>query len=128
MMNLSQTKLVGLTMELDLKAREYKILCDKLDNIKDNIINPNDDSLLEIKELFEKNHEEIININEKIRELKEKEETNQKDEQYSLENIFNKKTDSSKKIEKKEKSLVVQNKKNIIDRVIEKIKRFFKNS
>lgn len=24
MMNLNQTKLVGLTMELDLKAREYK--------------------------------------------------------------------------------------------------------
>ena len=30
MMNLSQTKLVGLTMELDLKTREYKKLCDKL--------------------------------------------------------------------------------------------------
>ena len=30
MMNLNQTKLVGLTMELDLKAREYKKLCDKL--------------------------------------------------------------------------------------------------
>lgn len=31
MMNLNQTKLVGLTMELDLKAREYKKLCDKLE-------------------------------------------------------------------------------------------------
>ena len=30
MMNLSQTKLVGLTMELDLKTREYKKLCDKI--------------------------------------------------------------------------------------------------
>ena len=35
MMNLSQTKLVGLTMELDLKTREYKKLCDKLDELKE---------------------------------------------------------------------------------------------
>lgn len=34
MMNLSQTKLVGLTMELDLKTREYKKLCDKLEKLK----------------------------------------------------------------------------------------------
>ena len=33
MMNLSQTKLVGLTMELDLKTREYKKLCTFLDLI-----------------------------------------------------------------------------------------------
>lgn len=33
-MNLSQTKLIGLIMELDLKTSEYKKLCDKLDELK----------------------------------------------------------------------------------------------
>ena len=46
MMNLSQTKLVGLTMELDLRTREYKKLCEKLDNLKADGINPNDESFL----------------------------------------------------------------------------------
>ena len=40
MMNLNQTKLVGLTMELDLKAREYKKLCNKLEQLKQSDINP----------------------------------------------------------------------------------------
>ena len=34
MMDLSQTKLVGLTMELELKAREYEKLCNKLEQLK----------------------------------------------------------------------------------------------
>ncbi|WP_304401820.1 hypothetical protein [uncultured Clostridium sp.] len=33
-LSLNQTKLVGLTMQLDLKAKEYKNLCEKLDIIK----------------------------------------------------------------------------------------------
>ena len=55
MMNLSQTKLVGLTMELDLKAREYKTLCDKFDKLKEKKIDPNDERLLVVKDLFQKN-------------------------------------------------------------------------
>ena len=55
MMNLSQTKLVGLTMELDLKTREYKILCDKLDELKEKRIATDDERLLVVKELFKKN-------------------------------------------------------------------------
>ena len=31
MMTLEQTELVGLTMKLDLKAKEFNILCDKLE-------------------------------------------------------------------------------------------------
>lgn len=70
MMNLSQTKLVGLTMELDLKTREYKKLCEKLDEIKEKGIDPNDKRLIKVKDLFQKNHNEIVEINRQIREIK----------------------------------------------------------
>ena len=129
MMNLSQTKLVGLTMELDLKTREYKKLCDKLDELKEKRIDPNDERLLVVKELFKKNHDDIVEINRQIKEVKEKEELKEKQklEQYNLENIFNKKNDTSKT--KKEENMdisVVQSKQNIFVRFIEKIKSFFK--
>ena len=129
MMNLSQTKLVGLTMELDLKTREYKKLCDKLDKLKENKIDPNDERLLVVKELFQKNHDDIVKINTQIKEIKETEELKEKQklEQYNPENIFNKKNDTSKT--KKEENMdisVVQTKKNLFTRFIEKIKSFFK--
>lgn len=129
MMNLSQTKLVGLTMELDLKTREYKKLCDKLDKLKENKIDPNDERLLVVKELFQKNHDDIVKINTQIKEIKETEELKEKQklEKYNPENIFNKKKDTSKT--KKEENMdisVVQTKKNLFTRFIEKIKSFFK--
>ena len=128
MMNLSQTKLVGLTMELDLKAREYKQLCDKLDKLKENKIDPNDERLLVVKELFQRNHDDIVKINAQIRELKETEELKEKQklEQYNVENIFNKKNDISqiKKEENMEIS-VVEIKKNIFTRFLERMKKVF---
>lgn len=129
MMNLSQTKLVGLTMELDLKTREYKKLCDKLDELKEKRIDPNDERLLAVKEWFQKNHDDIVEINRQIKEVKETEEFKEKQklEQYNPENIFNKKNDTSKT--KKEENMdisVVQNKQNIFARFIERIKSFFK--
>lgn len=129
MMNLSQTKLVGLTMELDLKTREYKKLCDKLDELKEKRIDPNDERLLVVKELFQKNHDDIVKINTQIKEIKETEELKEKQklEKYNPENIFNKKKDTSKT--KKEENMdisVVQSKQNIFVRFIEKIKSFFK--
>ena len=72
MMNLNQTKFVGLTMELDLKAREYKKLCDELDKLKENKIDPNDEKLYALKKLFQKNYDDIVKINTQIKELKEK--------------------------------------------------------
>lgn len=128
MMNLNQTKLVGLTMELDLKAREYKKLCDKLDKLKENKIDPNDERLLVVKELFQRNHDDIVKINAQIRELKETEELKEKQklEQYNVENIFNKKNDISqiKKEENMEIS-VVEIKKNIFTRFLERMKKVF---
>lgn len=126
MMNLSQTKLVGLTMELDLKAREYKKLCDELDKLKDNKIDPNDERLLAVKELFQKNHDDIVEINRQIKEIKKVEDLKevQRRAQYNPENIFDK--NNHNKINQKEKMdlSVVHTKKNIFARFIEKIKRF----
>lgn len=129
MMNLSQTKLVGLTMELDLKTREYKKLCDKLDELKEKKIDPNDERLLAVKDLFQKNHDDIVEINRQIKEIKETEELKEKQklEQYNPENIFNKKNDTFKiKQEENMEISVVQSKQNIFVRFIEKIKSFFK--
>lgn len=128
MMNLSQTKLVGLTMELDLKTREYKKLCNKLDDLKENKIDPNDERFLVLKELFQKNHDDIVKINSQIKELQvaEKLKEKQRLEKYNLENVFNKKNNVSKI--KKEGNMnisIVRTKKNIFTKFIEKIKSFF---
>lgn len=130
MMNLNQTKLVGLTMELDLKTREYKKLCNKLDDLKENKIDPNDERFLVLKELFQKNHDDIVKINSQIKELQvvEKLKEKQRLEEYNLENVFNKKNNVSKI--KKEGNMnisIVRTKKNIFTKFIEKIKCFLKN-
>lgn len=94
MMNLSQTKLVGLTMELDLKTREYKNLCNKLNKLKEKQIDPNDERLFDVKELFQKNHDDIVKINRQINEIKEKqkydrqETEEEKTQKYNPDDIF----------------------------------------
>ena len=70
MINITQTKLVGLTMELDLKTREFNMLCDKLEKIKKSNIDPNDKKLLWLKELFIKNYNEIVEINKELTKIK----------------------------------------------------------
>lgn len=126
MMNLDQTKLVGLTMELDLKAREYNKLCDKLEQLEQNNINPNDEKLLKLKQLFEQNQKEISEINKQLKELKEKEEFKEKQESYNPEKLFKKNKNISENIEdEKLRMSVIQDKKNIFTRLIEKIKSLF---
>ena len=129
MMNLSQTKLVGLTMELDLKTREYKKLCDKLEQLKQSDINPNDEKLLELKQLFQENHDEIVEINKKIKELKETEELKekQKEEKYDTVNLFKRNnTNISTKNEKENMNLtVMENEKSLLKKLIKKIRLFF---
>lgn len=122
-MDLSQTKLIGLTMQLELKAREYDMLCNKLDQLKKNNINPNDERLLTIKELFQQNYEEIAEINKKLIELKESEETleKQKLKQYNPENLFKNKNNNTETVD----IIVVKNKKNVFTQLIKKIKSFF---
>ena len=71
-MNLDQTKLVGLTMELDLKAKEYKELCEQLEQLKSSNIDPNDEKLLDLAKKFLENQEEIKKIVLKLEKLKNK--------------------------------------------------------
>ena len=126
MMNLSQTKLVGLTMELDLKTREYKKLCDKLDELKERKIDPNDERLLAFKGLFQKNHDDIVEINKQIKKIKDTEDIKEKQklEKYNPDDIFNKKNNNNIIQEEKNDILVVETKKNIFIRFIERVKKF----
>ncbi len=69
-MTLEQTKLVGLTMELDLKTREYQQLCEEFEQVKRTNIDPNDESLKPLLERFVKNQQEILEINKQLNALK----------------------------------------------------------
>ena len=71
-MTLEQTKLVGLTMELDLKAREYKNLCKELDELKAQNVDPNAEILVDLRERFLKNQKEIEEINNQLNALQNK--------------------------------------------------------
>ena len=51
-LTLSQTKLVGLTMKLDLEARNYKLLCEKLDKYKAEKIDESDENKENIQKVF----------------------------------------------------------------------------
>ena len=127
-MDLNQTKLVGLTMELDLKTREFKKLCNKLEQLKKEDIEPNDEKLSNLKILFQKNQEEIVQINKQLKEIKENGELIEKQnkEKYSYENLFKIKNNITKTDEKEKLSLnLVSTKKNIFARIIDKIKSFF---
>ncbi len=126
-MNLNQTKLMGLTMELDLKTREFKQLCEQLEKIKEKNIDPNDQRLLIIKDLFQKNHNDIVKINTQLKKLKQEEqlEEQQKLEKYKPENIFNKKDSMQKEQQENVNIAVIPTKKNLFMKIIEKIKNFF---
>ena len=64
-----QNEVLILTMELDLKAKEYKMLCDKFEDIKKNGA-ANLKVLEDLKSEFLKNQNEIKAINEKLKILK----------------------------------------------------------
>lgn len=146
MMTLTQTKLTGLTMELDLKVREYNMLCEKLETLKAKKINPNDTTLLPLKEKFENNYLEIVEINRQIKELKEniefeknnlkvkseaemfKKEKNKNDLETLEIPKLSETVDIPQNINNKEHSLVIlSNKKRWFEKIIEKIKNIFKH-
>ena len=70
-MTLEQTKLVGLTMQLELKTKEYHMLCDEFEIIKKQITDPNDERLIPLRDRFLKNQQEIIEIKEQLKKLDE---------------------------------------------------------
>ena len=71
-MTLEQTQLVGLTMQLDLKAQEYGKLCAELENLKNQNLDPNDEKYAVLKQKFEKNLKEIKKINAELKKLNKK--------------------------------------------------------
>ena len=155
MMTLTQTKLTGLTMELDLKVREYNMLCEKLETLKAKKINPNDMTLLPLKEKFENNYLEIVEINRQIKELKKKIESeknnlkvkseeemfikaNNKNDLETLEfpevskiledSELSETLEIPETINNKESILpILPNKRNWFEKIIEKIKNIFKH-
>ena len=66
---LKQTKIIGLTMELEIKVREYKLLCKELDDFENMGIDPNDSKLEILRSKFIKNQEDIVRIKKQLREL-----------------------------------------------------------
>lgn len=53
-MDLEQTKILELTMQLDLKAKEYKVLCKKLEELEKQGIPDNSQEYIKLRELFQK--------------------------------------------------------------------------
>lgn len=67
----SQAKTVELIMELDLKAQEFKMLCEKLEDLKAKISNPNAPEFAELLKEFEKKSAEIKAIKQQLAKLNE---------------------------------------------------------
>jgi len=124
MMNLSQTKLVGLTMELDLRTREYKKLCEKLDKLKADGINPNDESLIELKMMFQKNYNDIVEINKQIRLIKNDIKVINEEAKFKTDNIF--KSRQIKSNESKEVLPINVEKKSFWKKIYSLIMKFLK--
>lgn len=70
-MTLNQTKLVGLTMELELKTKEYQSLCKELEELKAQKIDSNDILFVDLALRFLDNQEEIKKIVKQLKEIKE---------------------------------------------------------
>lgn len=68
-LDIKQTKLIGLTYDLEIKTREYKKLCDELDAIKKSNIDANHPSLLDLLKRFSANNKEIKAIQEQLKTL-----------------------------------------------------------
>ncbi len=64
------SKLTLLTMELNLKVKEYNLLCKELDDIEHAGIIGKEKELTELKNKFSKNYDEIVEINKHLSKLK----------------------------------------------------------
>ena len=119
MMDLNQTKFYVLVLKLELKAREFNELCKLLDEVKEKNINPNDESLLDLKEKFLNNQKEINEIKSLIEKL-----NNEYDKKYNIDDMF-KSVKNMKTEEIKEKLELIDTqteKENIFIRIINKLK------
>lgn len=123
-LNINQTKLVGLTMELDLKTREYKMLCEKFDKLKENGNGKDTEKLNTIKKEFLQNQEEIIEINKQIKELKSIQE--KEEQKYNPDNLFKKSKNKVETNENAVRELTIIKNESIFKRILKRIKDLFK--
>lgn len=70
-MTLEQSKLVGLTMELELKTKEYQSLCKELEELKRQKVDADDILFVDLAQRFLDNQEEIKKIVKQLKEIKE---------------------------------------------------------
>ena len=70
-LNENQIKIIELTMELDLKTREYKMLCNEFENLKQSGKDPNAKEFCELQAKFEENFNEISEITKQLKELEQ---------------------------------------------------------
>ena len=68
-LDIEETKLVGLTMKLDLKAKEYTMLCNKIEKYENENLDENDEKFHELLIQFQKNNDEIEEIKKQLMEL-----------------------------------------------------------
>ncbi len=120
-------------MKLELKVREYNILCEELDKYKKEDIDENDERLYELLKKFKENHNEIVEIKSQLKELENIEESNEKtkEDKQGYDNLFKKNndlkenfsnTDSDTGNEKK----MIKYHENIFKKLIRKIKQWLK--
>lgn len=114
-------------MELELKTREYKKLCDELEKIKSDEIDDNDSILHDLKERFIINHDKIVQINKEIKELKNNQALREEQilEQYDTKNLFEKK-DKINMNTKETNIAVIEKKKNGILEFFKKLRNILK--
>ena len=105
-------------MKMDLKTREYKMLCNKLEQYKKENLNENDERYYDLLRLFQKNHDEITETKKQLIEL-QKSAPKYVEKTFDYQKLFEKKP-----IENKE--LVVIKKENIFKRIINFIKNIGK--
>jgi len=128
-LDLAQTKLVGLTMKLDLKAREYRILCNKLEEYKKAQIDENDEKLYQLLGRFQKNNDEIVEIKRQLSEIEKLNETKQESsyEKFDYEALFNpKKIINTDKSNYNTENKLVEYKESLWERIKKKLKMIFK--
>lgn len=128
-LNLAQTKFVGLTMKLDLKAREYKTLCNKLDAVKKEKIDSNHERLYELLGDFKKNHDEIVDIKRQLKEIGNMEEVDIKEynETYKYDDLFKQHIDNkNNKSNSSSDKMMIKYKENLWEGIKKRIKKLFR--
>ena len=122
-LNLPQTKLVGLTMKLDLEARNYKILCEKLDTYKNENIDENDERLYELLNEFQENHNKIVEIKKQLKEI---ENIKEEIKTYNYEDMFkNPKKEQITPANSSSETSMVKHEENLWEKIKSKIRKIF---